>query len=116
MAVTVNFIDSTPLSGGYKMATFWATMNSSYAAAGGEALNLASYFKAGASIHVFCDTGVGFVLKHDNGNASNGKLLAYASNLNAKNGASEIAAMCEVAAGTNLSTVNTKIVVIGQAY
>jgi len=105
MAATLSLTYSR-LPGGGKIAYGTATLSNVYLT-GGETMDVSSEF-AGSPI-VLSGGDDGYVVRHDRGNASAGKLIAYAAN----GGAAAAAALVQVANATDLSAAICHVVIVG---
>jgi hypothetical protein len=109
MAVTLSSVKASPLPGGEVIVRGLATMDSLYATSG-EVMDLSSYLSDVSSPTVLLGSDDGYILRHDRGTNSGGKVLAY--NAPAGNSA---AALAQAAANTNLAAVVVPFIAIGSA-
>jgi hypothetical protein len=75
-SLTFQVAAETPLPGGEKMIRGSLLHANNYYTSG-SACNLSNYFKAGGTVSVSIAASDGYIFKHDQGNASNGLVLAY---------------------------------------
>jgi len=100
------------LGGGMKLVYGTLAMDSSYPT-NGEALDLSTYFPGG-TIHLFLadlESSQGYILAHDGGTASGGKIKAYYADYDA----AADGALIEVANTTDLSGITAaKVMILGE--
>jgi hypothetical protein len=103
MAVSTKVEYEQSLGGGAKFAAGSLAMDSSYTT-GGVLMNISNVFSGSPKVFINC--GDGYMLEHDQGTVSAGKVVARYSAGNALNGASFIIPLVEVANAANLALVN----------
>lgn len=111
MAAVFTHVASGSLIGGFKMVIGTIAMDSSYPT-GGETLDLSEYFPGDSiySLSSELSSGAGYILGHDGGTATAGKIEAWWADYDA--GAD--GALIEVANTTDLSALTAvKVVIIG---
>ncbi len=107
--------DVSIIQGGKAIVSGSFSLSSSYATSG-ETLNLSNSIKDSSSPKVVFTSSGGYSLKHNQGNAAAGKVLAYFSVQNAANVADQNSALIEVTNATDLSAVNVDFIAYGQTY
>ncbi len=107
--------DSGVATGG-RVISGTGTMGNGYHTGGGDILNLLNYYNSSSYPTVVVTSAGGYLLEHNKGTATAGKVKAYYVECNATtmNGAAANYKLCEVLATVNLSTVNFGFIAFGQ--
>lgn len=110
MAASLSNVVTTPLGGGYRMVTGFATLSNVYLT-GGETMDLSDYLLTGGFPVVLTGGDDGYQVIHNRGTAAAGKLVAYYGN----NNAAADGAFAQVANAADLSAVIVGFTAIGAA-
>lgn len=104
----------TPNMSGYKECAGFANIGTYLT--DGVQMNLQNYLDDAGYPVVICSNPGGYVLEHNKGTAAAGKVLAYYSYLNGKNGIDQNATLFQVTNGTNLAATQFSFIAKGKAY